>query len=303
MVYSYRDQRGMVVTNSWDFLQRPTRIDYPDGTYRQFVYGMPGGLTFPYGTGGTNILDMAASRDRLGNWKYFRYNGIRQLVAETNELGKATLYDYCSCGSLSAISNALQQVTTFYYDNLGQKTGVVYPDNTAENYVYNSLGQLIMRYDSLGTNTYGYNNQGLQTVVSNAFGLEKLIKYDVLDHPTNIVNASGVSVNQTFDYLGQVISRSFPDNGVERFVYSPRGLVYYTNQLSKLTQYAYDAAGRKTNETNPNNESIKYTYTPAGDLLTLKDGKNQQTSWYYDAYGRVYGKKGRYWQYQLHLCV
>jgi YD repeat-containing protein len=291
MIRSYQDPRGLVVTNSWDFLKRPTRVDYPDGTYQQYIYGMPGGLTFPYGTGGTNILDLTASRDRLGNWKYYRYNGIRQRIAETNELNKVTLYDYCNCGSPSVITDALGQPTTFFYDYLGQKTGVVNSDALWETYIYNSMGQLIMRYDRLGTNTYGYNNQGLQTVVSNAFGLEQSIQYDILDLATNVVNASGVSVNQTFDYLGRLLSRSYPDNNVERFVNNDRGVIYYTNQLLKLTQYAYDAAGRKTNEINPNNETIKYTYNPAGDLLTLKDGKNQQTFWHYDTYGRVYAKR------------
>jgi YD repeat-containing protein len=36
-------------------------------------------------------------------------------------------------------------------------------------------------------------------------------------------------------------------------------------------------AGRKTAETKANREIIQYTYNAAGDLLTLRDGKGQET--------------------------
>ena len=68
-------------------------------------------------------------------------------------------------------------------------------------------------------------------------------------------------------------------------------VVAYTNQLGKTNGYVYDSAGRKTSERTPNGELLQYTYTPAGDLLTLQDGLSQTTTWGYDAYGRVISKK------------
>jgi RHS repeat-associated protein len=85
-------------------------------------------------------------------------------------------------------------------------------------------------------------------------------------------------------------TRTYPDGGVEGFGYSAAGLVKYTNQLNWVTSYGYDAALRKTSETNASSQVLQFTYNAADDLRTLTDGKNQVTRWGYDAYGRVTSK-------------
>jgi RHS repeat-associated protein len=90
--------------------------------------------------------------------------------------------------------------------------------------------------------------------------------------------------------LGRLSTRGYPDGGVEKFGYSARGMIAYTNQLGFTNFYAYDEAGRKLFETNANWEVIRYTNNAAGDLLALVDGKNQVTKWNYDEYGRVTNK-------------
>src|SRR5439155_14460594 len=102
--------------------------------------------------------------------------------------------------------------------------------------------------------------------------------------------ANGVTVTNTYDNLGRLRTRTYPDTGAEKFGYSALGLVKYTNQLNLVTCYGYDAALRKTSETNANNEVTKYTYNAASDLKTVTDGKNQVTTWNYDQYGRVTNK-------------
>jgi RHS repeat-associated protein len=64
----------------------------------------------------------------------------------------------------------------------------------------------------------------------------------------------------------------------------------FTNQIGNITTYAYDAMGRKTNEVNPGVTTNQFTFSGAGDLLKLTDGKNQTTTWNYDTYGRVTNK-------------
>ena len=48
-----------------------------------------------------------------------------------------------------------------------------------------------------------------------------------------------------------------------------------------------DAAGRKTNEIQVGVFTNRFTWTPAGDLATLSDGKGNTTTWKYDTEGRV----------------
>jgi YD repeat-containing protein len=67
-------------------------------------------------------------------------------------------------------------------------------------------------------------------------------------------------------------------------------LTSYANQVGNPVLAAYDAAGRLTNVAYPTIATNQFTYGPAGDLLTLVDGKSQTTTWHYDQYGRVTNK-------------
>lgn len=156
--------------------------------------------------------------------------------------------------------------------------------------MYNLLGQLIVVSDALGSRTNTYNNQGLLTSISTSAGFVQQIDYDIFDRPVAVTNQNGVVINRTFDWLGRVCTNAYANDATERYGYSAAGLTAYTNQLNCVTSYAYDAARHKTNEVNANNETIAYTYNAAGDLLTLRDGKSQQTTWAYDVYGSVTNK-------------
>ena len=209
-------------------------------------------------------------------------------------LPRVTLYNYCTCGALSSITDPLNQVTSFFYDNAGHRTNTIYADGYGVTNNYNLIGQLTSSIDRAGTSiTNWFNNQGLQFAVSNAFGQSSKIVYDVLDRTTNSVDANGVTITNTFDNLNRLLTRAYPDGGVEAFGYSAnvRAATRYTNQLgSNVVNYVYDAAGRKTSEVYPGITTNQYTYNTAGDRLTLTDGKSQTTSWNYNQFGLVTNK-------------
>jgi YD repeat-containing protein len=157
--------------------------------------------------------------------------------------------------------------------------------------VYNLFGQAVRVGDTAGSwTTNAYNNQGLLESVTNAFGQLQSQTFDIEDRLTNSVDANSVSLTMAYDNLGRLVARTFPDGGVEQFGYSAFGLVKYTNQLNFVTSYGYDAAQRKTSETNANSEVVSYTYSAASDLQTLTDGKTNTTTWHYDLFGRVTNK-------------
>ena len=230
--------------------------------------------------------------DRLGFTNSFTYDALRRRTAETNALGHATLYNYCTCGALESIRDAAGHYTYFTYDNAGRLTDrPPTPTATRINFNYDLLGRLTNRATAPGSSvTNWFNNQGLLYAVQDAAGLRSLLAFDVEDRVTNRWDANGLSIGMMYDNLGRLLSRSYPDSGLEDFGYSARGLVAYTNQLGYVTRYGYDEAGRKTAETNANLQVTQYSYNAAGDLLTLTDGKNQTTTWHYDQYGRVTNK-------------
>jgi RHS repeat-associated protein len=63
-----------------------------------------------------------------------------------------------------------------------------------------------------------------------------------------------------------------------------------TNELGKVTQYAYTSLGWKTDEVIVGMSTNSFTYNAEGDLLSLSDGKSQLTQWGYDVFGRVTNK-------------
>ena len=288
---SLTDERGLTITNYWDGLNRLTGRKYPDGTTTSNLYTIDS--AYPSSSGGLTILDVTATKDRLGFWTYIGYDSLQRKIAVTNANNVITRYGYCDCGAVSFITNAwntsAEQVIIKDYDFQGHALYTHYPDVTVTNW-FDALGRMITVCDPWGCRWLGYDNLSRLTSITNAFGAERLTTYDIEDRPIYVTDANNVTITNTYDDLGQLLTRTYPDAGVERFGYSARGLTVYTNQLSFATFYAYDEAGRKTFETNANTEIIRYTNNAAGDLLSLTDGKNQTTKWNYDEYGRVTNK-------------
>jgi YD repeat-containing protein len=270
------DGRGLSVTYSYDALRRLINEAYPDGTSISYVY---------------SNLDVVRVTNRQGSVTRYGYDSMRRKIAETNELGAVTQYSYCTCGSLESLVDGLGKTTSYFYDRQGRLTNIIYPDNYIVTRHLDSLGRVTNEVDNSGSSTTNfYNVQGLLCGVWNNAGLVQSNIFDINDRAISSIDALGIPVSMTYDSLGRISTRTFNDCGSESYYYSNLGLLYYYNQLQSLTQYGYDAFGRKTSETNANNEVTRYAYTAAGDLATLTDGNTNTTTWHYDLYGRVTNK-------------
>ena len=100
---------GLTTTNYWDGLHRLTERLYPDHTTTSNAYYRLGNTTYPSSTGSTNILDLTATKDRLGNWTYFDYDPLRRLAGVTNANNIIARYGYCTCGVLTSATQRLRQ--------------------------------------------------------------------------------------------------------------------------------------------------------------------------------------------------
>lgn len=235
-------------------------------------------------------LDLVATKDRLGHWSYFGYDGLRRLVAATNAIGTVTTYDYCASGSLDSVSQAVgtpvELTTSFVYDNHGRRTRTIFPDSSSVTNQFDLHGRLTIKSDYWGSTTNAYDNYGRVLTVSNYFGQLSKLQYDILDRITNTVNRDGVITTNSFDDLDRLI-RSHPQGAAATtYAYTARGLTNVVNPLSFVTKYAKDVYGRTLYETNANNEVTAFTYDPVGAIRTLTDAKGSVTSWGYDIEGR-----------------
>jgi RHS repeat-associated protein len=282
LVFTHTDERGLTTTNTWTALQKLARMDYPDGTSINYTY--------------TN-LDLIRVVDRMGFTNSYAYDSMERRTGVTNALGNKTIYNYCNCGALDSIQDSLNNYTHFYYDAAGRLTNTVYADGYGTTNSYNMAGMLINVTSSSGK-SLDYHYDGLLRKVAitgspyDGIPVISASAYDVNDLITTETNANGVITSMTYDALHRLTSRTYPDTGVEHFGYTANipGITSYTNQLGNVWIYGYDLLNRKTTEVALGMYTNSFVYAPAGDLLTLTDGKNQNTTWKYDMFGRVTNK-------------
>jgi RHS repeat-associated protein len=271
------NELGLRMVYARDGLDRLLSAAYPDGTTVSNRYAK---------------LDLVGRKDRLNNWTLFQYDAAQRLTAFTNANTNVTRLSWCGCGALETITNALGQGTAFTYDQQNRRTASLFADYSIVTNGYDPLGRLTSVADGAGRSvTLSYNNQGLLAAVSNAFGRVLSVVYDKEDRPVYVTDAAGVTVTNAFDNLNRVTNRAWPDGGQERTIYSFAATnVTSINPLGHTNRTIFDAALRLLWHPNANQESIKFAYNPAGQIVNLLDGKNQLTVWNYDLFGRATNK-------------
>jgi RHS repeat-associated protein len=158
------------------------------------------------------------------------------------------------------------------------------------------------------TTSFVYDPLGRQTRVNHPDGTFATSAYSVPGTVT-LTDERGKTKRKHFDAYGRLIQVD-EVNGTEtyytQYAYDAAGsLLTVTNHLGHLTKMAYDTLGRKIAMCDPNMGTAVniascttasvgawvYTYSPAGDLLTQTDAKNQTLTFTYDSIGRPTLKK------------
>lgn len=272
LVYTSTDPRGLVVTNTWDNLRRRTSIATSAGAIANQYANL-------------DLIQTVTPSGSITN--RFVYDSMQRLLRAVDGRNFTNHIGYRQ-GLINSATNALQQTNGFTYDFGGRRLTTTFADATTVTNRFNLLGQMTNVTDAAGVAvTNWFNNQGLLRASSNALGQVFSATYDIRDRATTVVAANGQNVAISYDNLSRVLTRTYPDGGIEKYQHSARGVVAYTNQLGLVTRYGYDALGRRLAETNANGEVTRYVYSPAGDLITLTDAKNHSTQWAYDQFGRV----------------
>jgi len=272
---------GYTLTYAYDAADRVTNITYPDGSYRQFVY---------------TLLDLTASRDRLGRWTTNTYNADRQLIQTEDPLGRITQYQYCDCGALEAIFDPLGNVTWWDHDVQSRVTGKYYADGSGVTFTYeNTTSRIHSRTDEKGQQTFynyyndddlagvSYSNIVIATptvtytydtnynrIVEMQDGLgTTLYTYNPITLPPTLgagqlASVSGPLPNSVvayqYDQLDRMTNRAI--NGVaEAATFDMLGRpITVTNALGTFQSTYAGATPRLASETYPNGETNSYAY-------------------------------------------
>jgi RHS repeat-associated protein len=287
----------------YDAQGRMTKITYPDGGVKNYAYDAQGRIAAEDDGSGRHRLAYAyhpsstVVTDALGRREVHEFvsrQGWKKPSRVVDAHGGVTRYEYDAAYNLAAVTDPLGRVTRYSYDAQGNATTIVDPAGGIARAAYEPVYARPTRLvDPLGRGLdLDYDSVGNLTQATDALSQSTRKQYDAQGHLTRDENA-----------LGQATLFSYePSNGALKTVSDPlsRQTVMLTDPLSRVTRntdpagkaadYEYDAAGNLTKVTDALGGVTEYGYAPGREnkrLSTVKDAKNQTTSFGYDAQGRL----------------
>lgn len=224
-VRQVRNSDQYTVDLEYDFLNRPTRSTYPDGSYEETVY---------------TLLDPEWMRDRLGRWTHNYFDSVRHLVGVLDPEYRFTGYEWCGCGSLEGIIDPLGHKTSWQNDAQGRVISKTYPDRRQEIYQYEpKSGRLTTVIDAM-------NQQRQQQYYAD----NALKQVDYISS-----NRQGVSLSYTYESDYARLASMTDGQGVTGYTYKPVGvlgagkLATVDGPLDNDTiSYSYDELGRNARQ-------------------------------------------------------
>jgi len=257
------------------------------------------------------------------------YDKMGRQVAVQDERGNVNRQEWDKAGHLVKEIHADSGVVTYYYDAFGQKARMVDAlGNDSSDAAFKADHTTAYDYDKLGrlrTTTHGTNVAGSTAnwkVEETTFSLTPLgrsnltesFTYDEAGRKLTQTNGAGETTTYWYDRVGNVIKTQQPMGQVSTVTYTVTDYTikktetnaeddsasWTTNYFGRLTDhidlgeanydYAYDAAGQLTGQTNVRNgvaaQNLIYAYDAAGQLLSITDDAlDQVTTYAYDLAG------------------
>ena len=192
------------------------------------------------------------------------YTSFAYPTTVTNALGQTTTSTYNSCdGSVASATDANSQTTSYTYDSLQRVKTIANPDN-------GGAATSTMYYSQIPT---PYTSSVFTESGTQAGQRFDLSIHDGLGRETDVISNSLVHVHKTYDSLGRLASVTNP---------------YYTtgDATYGVTNYYYDALGRKTSQVDADGVSTQ-TWLYYANLSTFADEVGNQWQQTRDPLGRL----------------
>ncbi len=211
---------NLLTTTVLDAMNRPTAIQYSDGTTHNIS-----GITYDADGRRTAMTDGTGTT----HWAYDAFN---EMTASTDSLGNRVAYTYDSAGRQTTMTYPGLHTAKYAYNTANQITTITDWNNKATGFTYTADGQL---------HTTAYPNT---TTVTNS--------YDNTDRPSSIALTAGAtnlaSMSYQRDNAGEIsnASNAIPGaNVIHAYTYTPL-LQVKTDTTTTAQNYSYDAANNPT---------------------------------------------------------
>ena len=307
------DALGESATAEYDVFDRLTKLTRPEGN--SFEYEYDGGLVTDADVL-HNVTKITANpkpgsqlADRISTFSYGDSNWPHKATEFVDPRGTILTGNYdATTGLVTQLTDAVgtsdETVTSYNYTTFGRlDTETLDPSGLDEvtQYTY---------YPVNASSSAAHTNGELQSTTIDPSGLA-LTSTQTYDNKGNMLSQTdpgGNVTNSTYDNVRRILQVSAPDpdgagplaRPVTVNVYDIDGLLIEERRKQsstewQITQYGYDAVGRRTETVSPDNALTSYAYDAAGREIVMTDPENRKTKKVYDLKGQLV-KEIRAWQ-------
>ncbi|CAK8713363.1 RHS repeat-associated core domain-containing protein [Candidatus Electrothrix gigas] len=279
----------------------------------KFEYDVAGNLRFvtnPLNHKGEIKYDAAHRKTEIvdfeGGSTTLEYDKVNNLVKVTDAEGNSTAYSVDELDRLVSVTNAENETVGYTYDLVGNRTQLIQPDSTVTLYEFDGVYRLNKVHENYrpdqgagndvnALTAYSYDRRGLLTGIVNANGAETLFAHNGVGKLIQETDPLGMVWQYGYDGNRNRTSRRdakgdlteygfFPDDMLQSISYSDGSSVAYqydpnnnrTSMTDKLgqTTWNYDSLNRATEQNDPFNRVLAYTYDADSNRvgMTYPDG-------------------------------
>jgi len=266
------DETGARSTSTYDAAGRITSTQSAAGGIVSFTFDSAGNpikrtdelgrvTNYKYNSLGQIIASERSDGSRLIN----TYDGQGHRIKTVDESGNETRNEYAGDGKLILVSDALRNSTSYHYDSLGNLQSVTNANSQRTRYSRDRLGRETMRTLPDGQNW--------------------LTKYDAVGNIVRTTDPDAQVIRYEYDSRDRLEKKTM-GRSEYTYVYSATGQVISFNDDRGTTLFEYDERDRMIRKTEPDGQSIRFSYDRAGRRLTLTSAAGVEVYNYDDA-GRL----------------
>ena len=256
------DENGNVTSFTYDAMGNLASIVDAEGNETRFERDAAGNITKTIeGFGSSQARNLTATYDAMnrpltstdgtGATSRFRHDQAGNLIETESPTGQVIAHSYDQRNRLVEASDPISGKTQFRRDGNGNVVEIIDSLGRSTSFEYDAINRLTRTIDRLGqAQEQSYDVSGNVVSFKDTLGQETLFQYDSFNRRSRRTDPLSRTMNFRYDLR---------DNLTER-----------TDAKGQTIRNSYDALSRLVEIDTPDN-TVTFTYGPAGNLLTVQD--------------------------------